>query len=319
MTTDDTARAEAWADYAQTAHLRARSEPVGDLGEARARFELIRHRIVSLMTDLKLQFDAAALAPPPAVPDEVRRALASAAKLIREDYDETNPETGEIIQARALPVWRAICDAFQALAAAPAPAEDGERRTHLSRRVVDLEWRNRELGSRLTQAREALKRIACSRPNDMNTLQHLADAPAPAPAVPDERLAELRDWFEESALNLQAATPDGNNPARYKGPHPCDCAHFADDAIAQVRSLLAASAQPAEDKKRDVALSAAHDAWDAQRTRAEAAERRIRELEEALRELYEASRAHGFGKYKRLIAAERHAGVLLQGGDDDRR
>lgn len=42
--------------------------------------------------------------------------------------------------------------------------------------------------------------------------------------------------------------------------------------------------------------------------------RRTRKLEDALRELYEASRAYGSGKYKRLIAAEKHACAIL--GDD---
>ena len=71
----------------------------------------------------------------------------------------------------------------------------------------------------------------------------LALLPAAPPVVPENSFAELRDWFEGAAINLQAATPDGNNPARYKGPHPCDCAHFADDAIARVRTLLIGDAK----------------------------------------------------------------------------
>jgi hypothetical protein len=90
-------------------------------------------------------------------------------------------------------------------------------------------------------------------------------------------------------------------------------------SIAQVRSLLAASAQPAEDKKRDVALSAAHDAWDAQRTRAEAAERRVRELEERLQGLLTASKRYWDGDDEdgaEMLAEFERARAIIQRGSD---
>jgi len=107
-------------------------------------------------------------------------------------------------------------------------------------------------------------------------------------AIHEARFAELRDWFEKAAIDLQAATPDGNNPARYKGPHPCDCAHFADDAIARVRTLLATPAP------------------------------RIRELEEALRDA-----VSSLAGYRREMDepqpcdAERRARTLIGGGSHD--
>jgi hypothetical protein len=51
-------------------------------------------------------------------------------------------------------------------------------------------------------------------------------------------LTELEHWFERAASHLQQGTPDGNNPAGYKGPHPCDCMAFARDARRKVEALM---------------------------------------------------------------------------------
>jgi hypothetical protein len=112
MTTDDAARAEAWADYAQTADdsmepefdafmagwnaaLRARPEPAGDRSTLVQRFFLCRTKIVSLLTDMDECFQAAAPAPAEARLEPAGDRVEAACRELHEWWDNSNvPASG---------------------------------------------------------------------------------------------------------------------------------------------------------------------------------------------------------------------------------
>ena len=58
-----------------------------------------------------------------------------------------------------------------------------------------------------------------------------------APADLAERLAELENWLNDCAVNLQNVAAKG--VAECPGAHPCECWHFAEDGRRKVEALLA--------------------------------------------------------------------------------
>jgi hypothetical protein len=245
MTTDDAARAEAWADYAQTADdsmepefdafmagyfaaLRAWPETARDRSALVQRFFLCRSRIVSLLTDMDECFQAAAPAPAEArsepAGDRVEQLIERIVTEIAELPDRTSPDdwpeamlvTGEELTTI---LRHHLADAGAPTRHAPEPVGD---RVEAACRELHEWWDNPNVPDsvRVQPRRDVSRALAA------------ADALAPPPVVPDE----VRRAFDEYK--------DGNYLASYQDHYR---RLFEDAASDWVRTLLSAPAQPAED------------------------------------------------------------------------
>lgn len=251
MTTDDAARAEAWADYAQTAHLRARPEAARDRSALVQRFFLCRTKIVSLLTDMDECFQAAAPAPAEA------RSLETIARVLFFAAWNTMPDVVHPSFEHDQELWmEAARAAADALAPARHVAEPVGDRVEAACRELHEWWDNPNVpDSMRAQPRKDVSRALAA-----------AGALAPAPAVPDEVRRACEDYRA-----VRDHSMDYNLIVRLR-------TEYLTVVDTWIGSLLAAPAQPAEDAERIARIERYREALSK-------LNRRIRELEGSLQAL----------------------------------
>jgi hypothetical protein len=291
MTTDDAAHAEAWADYAQTAHLRARPEPAGDRSALVQRFFLCRTRIVSLLTDMDECFQAAAPAPAEARLEPAGDRVEAACRELHEWWDNPNVPDSVRVQPRR--------DVSRALAAAdaltPPPAVPDE----VLRDAIGLILRDvAELPDRTSPDDWPEAMLITAGELGIIVDKHIRSLLA-APAQPAEDGTKVAARFVLRGLReaLSSASEYVDGLADYierdvAPAQPGAGSHLTSVATTSGSSPVAPAQSPSPRQALEERAAAgdelavplwngpARSAWDAK-------DRRIRELEEALRGLIE--------------------------------